>query len=203
MFYLHGFQPDVADTIQRYLLRFSNKVERLAEGVSSDFAAQDILLIDSDNIHSPLNLKPLFAITIGNTAFHFESITHVKHFNKPISLSAIGAAVMEWHMPPQSQQLPVGDDWYLVMPQKIVIHDKSSRSIPLTDKEGELLAQLLSVSPRTIDKDTLLQNVWGYDERVDTHTLETHIYRLRTKLADIIPEGKGLITGPEGYSFAL
>jgi DNA-binding response OmpR family regulator len=48
-----------------------------------------------------------------------------------------------------------------------------------------------------------LREVWGYDAHIDTHTLETHIYRLRSKLSRIMPQHKGLLTEGSGYRFAL
>ena len=52
----------------------------------------------------------------------------------------------------------------------------------LTQKEAELLAALCAESARPVSRDALLARVWGYSEEASSHTLETHLYRLRQKL---------------------
>lgn len=56
-------------------------------------------------------------------------------------------------------------------------------NVRLTDKETRILA-LLAKHPCGVERERLLREVWGYGAGVDTHTLETHIYRLRRKLAE-------------------
>ena len=69
-------------------------------------------------------------------------------------------------------------------------YDESSRnlfndsiSLRFTEKENEIFNFLLS-SEGCVNKKSLLQNIWKYNEAIDTHTLETHIYSLRKKLED-------------------
>ena len=57
------------------------------------------------------------------------------------------------------------------------------RAILLTDKETMMLKKLFQNWPETISKESLLSEVWGYQNMLATHTLETHIYRLRKKIA--------------------
>ncbi|MGE4351703.1 MAG: helix-turn-helix domain-containing protein [Bdellovibrionales bacterium] len=59
--------------------------------------------------------------------------------------------------------------------------------LKLTEKETALL-EYLCASDKPVPREELLASVWGYDDSIDTHTLETHIYRLRRKLAG--PEGE-------------
>ena len=54
--------------------------------------------------------------------------------------------------------------------------------VELTEKEVAILKCLISSGEEAVDRDTLLEQVWNYSPDVTTHTLETHIYRLRQKL---------------------
>ena len=55
-------------------------------------------------------------------------------------------------------------------------------SLRLTEKENEIFSCLLSYKNKPVSKKQLLKDVWQYDDQIDTHTLETHIYSLRKKL---------------------
>ena len=75
-----------------------------------------------------------------------------------------------------------------IMSFKTLRYDESSRrifndtiSLILTEKENEIFYFLL-VSESGVSKNVLLKNIWKYNESIDTHTLETHIYSLRKKL---------------------
>ena len=59
----------------------------------------------------------------------------------------------------------------------------SQRVVVLTEKETMILKKLFRIWPAATSKDVLLSEVWGYQNMVATHTLETHIYRLRQKIA--------------------
>jgi hypothetical protein len=68
----------------------------------------------------------------------------------------------------------------------------------LTSRESALLAALAAAAPAPITRDSLLQQVWHYDPEVETHTIETHIYRLRQKLA-AQGDARRILTVPGGY----
>ncbi|MCB1591772.1 MAG: winged helix-turn-helix domain-containing protein [Alphaproteobacteria bacterium] len=69
----------------------------------------------------------------------------------------------------------------------------------LTEKETAILSYLLENSTRTVSRKELLTAVWEYAETVETHTLETHIYRLRQKIEKNPSEPKILVTSKNGY----
>lgn len=73
------------------------------------------------------------------------------------------------------------------------------KKIHLTDKETAILKYLYRVGDRPVSREVLLGEVWGYNAGVTTHTLETHIYRLRQKLEPKPGEQRLLVTEPEGY----
>jgi hypothetical protein len=77
----------------------------------------------------------------------------------------------------------------------------NGEGISLTDTECRLLACLFDAQGGTISREALLQRVWGYRPGLDTHTLETHIYRLRKKI-EADPANPGVIVTTEsGYRF--
>ena len=69
----------------------------------------------------------------------------------------------------------------------------------LTEKEAAILRYLHRAEQQPVARETLLKNVWGYNANVTTHTLETHIYRLRQKIEDNPAEAQLLVTEGGGY----
>jgi DNA-binding response OmpR family regulator len=82
---------------------------------------------------------------------------------------------------------------------KLLTRRETGARIRLTDKEVGILRHLLRADPPLVPKEALLGEVWGYSDGVDTHTLETHIYRLRQKIEDDPSKAVLLLTGPGGY----
>ena len=88
---------------------------------------------------------------------------------------------------------------------KLLLEPARNRKIRLTDKESNILKFLYRASGRPVPRQVLLNEVWGYNSAVTTHTLETHIYRLRQKIeADparirmLLTEGGGYRLDPRG-----
>lgn len=75
--------------------------------------------------------------------------------------------------------------------------------VRLTDKEVAILRYLHRAGSRPVGRDELLGEVWGYNSGVTTHTLETHIYRLRQKIEPVPGEARLLLTEEGGYRLAL
>ena len=65
---------------------------------------------------------------------------------------------------------------------KILLDINNSKIIKLTEKESGLLNFILENKEKVLKKDEILTNVWGISERINTHTLETHVYSLKKKL---------------------
>ena len=81
---------------------------------------------------------------------------------------------------------------------KMLVHTGDQR-IRLTEKETAILKYLYRAGKKTVTRETLLGEVWGYNAAVTTHTLETHIYRLRRKIEANPADVRLLITKPGGY----
>ena len=75
---------------------------------------------------------------------------------------------------------------------------KSSDFIILTEKEVQLLELFLN-SKKPLSKDYILSSVWNYSSDADTHTVETHIYRLRKKITDKFMDQKFILNNKKGY----
>ncbi len=81
---------------------------------------------------------------------------------------------------------------------KILVTDKNQK-VRLTEKETAILRYLYRQGIKAVSRETLLQEVWGYNSGVTTHTLETHIYRLRQKIEPDPANSSLLITEGGGY----
>ena len=77
---------------------------------------------------------------------------------------------------------------------------KDNKSIILTEKEVQLL-ELLVQNKKPISKNQILNLIWHYSSDADTHTVETHIYRLRKKINDKFMFDKFILNNKEGYYF--
>lgn len=82
-------------------------------------------------------------------------------------------------------------------------HLKTQDIIRLTEKEAHILEFLARDPGKIIDRRALLDEVWGYAENVETHTLETHIYRLRQKIEKDPAAPVLLLTQEQGYSLKV
>ena len=81
---------------------------------------------------------------------------------------------------------------------KLLLTQKGSK-LRLTEKETSILRYLYRAGQKVVSRDVLLQEVWGYNAHVTTHTLETHIYRLRQKIEADPSASRLLVTEPGGY----
>lgn len=89
---------------------------------------------------------------------------------------------------------------YRFLPEAKLLHDPASdREVRLTEKEVAILRHLQRAGGRPVGREELLGEVWGYSAGVTTHTLETHIYRLRRKIEDDPGAARLLLTDAGGY----
>ena len=75
----------------------------------------------------------------------------------------------------------------------------NENEIVLTEKEIQLLELFLN-NKKPISKDKILSSVWNYSSDADTHTVETHIYRLRKKINDKFSDENFILNTKDGYS---
>ena len=82
---------------------------------------------------------------------------------------------------------------------KVMTDNETNKKIRLTDKETAIIKYLYLAGERVVGRDILLGEVWGYNAGVTTHTLETHVYRLRQKIERDPSHAQLLVTEPNGY----
>ncbi|MDO9503582.1 response regulator transcription factor [Falsiroseomonas sp.] len=82
---------------------------------------------------------------------------------------------------------------------KMLLDAARNRKIRLTEKEAAILKYLYRANGRPVGRQILLNEVWGYNSAVTTHTLETHIYRLRQKIEPDPSNARLLVTEGGGY----
>ncbi len=120
----------------------------------------------------------------------------------PVALGSFGAQVKALLAQQQQSQIILSSEWSLDALKRVITHRDHAQQYSLTDKETALLQSLLASAPNSISRAQLLEDVWCYDDQVDTRTLETHIYRLRQKL-----EAAGLAscvsTQDDGYAWLV
>jgi DNA-binding response OmpR family regulator len=88
---------------------------------------------------------------------------------------------------------------YTFKPASKLLIDEKGGKIRLTEKESSILKYLYRANEKVVTREVLLQEVWGYNAGVTTHTLETHIYRLRQKIEKDPSNSELLITEMGGY----
>ena len=88
---------------------------------------------------------------------------------------------------------------YTFMPAAKMLINSKEQKIRLTEKETNILKFLLRTDNTIVPRDVLLHEVWGYNAGVTTHTLETHIYRLRQKIEPDPARVSLLVTEGGGY----
>ena len=123
-----------------------------------------------------------------------------KPFKFPVLLARIRAQLRQ-HEQSEDATFPIGP--YLFRPGAKMLIDENDRKIRLTEKETNILKFLYRAGGRTVEREVLLREVWGYNAGVTTHTLETHIYRLRQKIEPDPSSASILLTEAGGYRLAM
>ncbi len=164
---INDFQFVLSDLSNRQLHLFSyfiSDLESINQLIDDDLSGQ---------------IKKIFLIS--NKTFNFKTNIDVVHYDLPLKFLNF----FEYVIQDLKQNFNKEDN---IISMKSTQYDQSARlifndtiSITLTEKENEIFDFLLS-SKNSVNKKELLKNIWQYNESIDTHTLETHVYSLRKKL---------------------
>ena len=181
--------------------------ERAAEGLY-EFMILDIGLGDGDGRDLCRDLRdggvscPIILLTAAesdaDTIQGLESGAN-DYVTKPFRFAVLMARVhahLRSHGHSEDAQYRIGP--YTFRPSAKLLIDEASKKIRLTEKETNIL-KFLHRSGETVPRETLLHEVWGYNPAVTTHTLETHIYRLRQKIEVDPGRARLLVTESGGY----
>jgi hypothetical protein len=129
---------------------------------------------------------------------HPENTPHVRVGNPAVTLQHF----LEILRAGRTTSIPLAEGWALHQTIRELQHTNYP-AIALTEREAALLLFLLQHNGQEISRETLMQHVWAYDASVSSHTLETHIYRLRHKLEDSLPPPCHIHTTEHGYRLTL
>ena len=123
------------------------------------------------------------------------------YVSKPFRLGVLLARIraqMRQHEQSEDAVFTIGR--YTFQPSiKVLVNEIEDKKIRLTEKETSILKFLYRAGEKVVSRDVLLNEVWGYNASVTTHTLETHIYRLRQKIERDPSNAELLVTEPGGY----
>ena len=121
-----------------------------------------------------------------------------KPFKFSVLLARIRAQLRQFEQS-EDATYPIGP--YTFYPADKSLVDESGKTVHLTEKEASILKLMFRSKDNSVTRTDLLEKVWGYQSNVETHTLETHMYRLRQK---IDPDRSDLLKSiPGGYKLFL
>jgi DNA-binding response OmpR family regulator len=131
------------------------------------------------------------------------SKTPVVKLVRPVRLCDLLYTIRERLARKTTEEITLSSSYHFLPSERILYSKDGTPSISLTEKESELLRALLAGNGKSIARDALLKSIWGYSDDISTHTLETHVYRLRGKLRQA-DEALDIISSEEGgYRLSL
>jgi DNA-binding response OmpR family regulator len=119
-----------------------------------------------------------------------------KPFRFAVLLARIRAQLRQ-HEQSEDATFTIGP--YTFKPSQKLLTDQRGSKVRLTEKEAAIIKYLYRAERKVVTRDVLLEEVWGYNSGVTTHTLETHVYRLRQKIERDPSNAEILVTESGGY----
>ena len=177
--------------------------------LSSALSSGDGIVVLDDSAATKDNLKTLQSkdeahkkrvILLGGFSDIADNPLVAGVFPKPFRMGQLVARLQfHAHVVPRLRNASISFGPYrLEVQARQIIVEGEENPVRLTEKETAIL-EYLGQSETPVGRDDLLSAVWGYDDRIDTHTLETHIYQLRRKLDPQAKRGDVLVHTEGGY----
>ena len=119
---------------------------------------------------------------------------------KPLRLGELLARIrthLRQYQNQENARIKIGA-FHFIQGRKILSHRETGETLNLTEKESAIIKYLLKKTGIVTPKAELLEEVWGYGDQISTHTLETHIYRLRQKI-NYVDDQPFIVTKENGY----
>ncbi|WP_334176392.1 response regulator transcription factor [Pseudoxanthobacter sp.] len=181
----------------------------LSRTTAIDLVLMDVGLPDLDGREAVRVLRrdgfraPVLVVTAqdgeADTILGFESGAN-DYVTKPVKFAVLLARIRA-HLRQfeQSEDATFSIGRFTFRPASKIMVDERGAKVRLTEKETAILKFLYRAGEKAVGRDVLLHEVWGYNSGVTTHTLETHIYRLRQKIERDPSAAELLVTEGGGY----
>ncbi len=165
--------------------------------------ADSVIVVQSANdllSTKTLSTKPCFYI--GTQKISPDQDIYLKKYPSPLRVGQLIASITKTlKIAAFKKPVDIGE-FEFFEPQNRLKNKRTNHDFKLTEKETAIIKCLLSAHPNKVEKENLLEEVWNYAPDVETHTVETHIYRLRQKI-NHDDENQLIITMDKGYKLNL
>lgn len=171
--------------------------------ITDDSAAQNISLTittDSNTIQNKniKNTTPVLIIDNSNN----KDTDNTFYLKKPVKIDDLVKKIDSIIQKDEKKILSFSC-YDFIKSESLLTNKKTRIQIQLTDKESDIINLLMNSKDNVCSKQDLLKHIWGYNEQIDTHTLETHIYKLRNKIEPNPQNPEILLTKKNGYKLII
>ncbi len=177
-------EPALAETLASELHGFTVTGVRASDAEKFLYNSVFSLIVIDGDTHYPVH----------------DGIRNAVKLNRPIRLREAIYTIkqqLKSRTVPEKEEIRLAGGHLFSVQDKTICSDDGTTRVTLTDKEAELLRYIGRNHQEILSRSELLKNVWGYGNDINTHTLETHIYRLRSKLKQL-DENLDIVFSEEG-----